>query len=159
MWSHYGSPWLQDSAQGRLGVLAQEASQALSLRMFGQYHHLANVEIEGAQRYGSAVRKLSSRISTVGAPGSEALLITIMILLLHSVSLPLLYTCSASHRANNVKSTGNSPQASMFHIQAIYKLLQICGPKAFAAEPLRGAFESCRATLVRSIGNPRSNSL
>ena len=86
VWCHYGSPWLQQSALGRLGVLALEACQAFSFKAFGQHHRLTDVELDGARHYGMAVRKLSSRLSTVGAPGSEDLLIPIMILLLQSVS-------------------------------------------------------------------------
>lgn len=86
VWSHYGSPWLQETAQGRFGVLALEACRAFSMRLFGHYYILPNIETEGAWYYGSAVRKLSARLSTFGDPGSEELLIPIMILLLQSVS-------------------------------------------------------------------------
>jgi hypothetical protein len=40
------------------------------------------------------------------------------------------------------------PQAAAFHVQGLLKLIQICGPERFAVDPLRQAFESCRATLV-----------
>ncbi|KAK5459552.1 hypothetical protein LTS15_003681 [Exophiala xenobiotica] len=46
------------------------------------------------------------------------------------------------------QSTTPDPQASAFHIQWLLKLVQICGPKRFAVNPLRLAFESCGATLI-----------
>lgn len=86
VWCHYGSPWLQESAQGRLGVVALEACQAFSLKVFGQHHYLTDIQIDAAQHYGSAMRKLSSRLATASALDTQHLLIPIMILLLHSVS-------------------------------------------------------------------------
>ena len=85
VWCHYGSPWLQESARGRLGVLAFETCRGFSLKLFGHYHLLTDVENEGAQCVGSAMRSLSTRLCTAGSPGSEELLIPIMILLLQSV--------------------------------------------------------------------------
>ncbi|OAP61338.1 hypothetical protein AYL99_03541 [Fonsecaea erecta] len=129
VWSSYGSPWLQMSAEGKLDALSLEACRAFSLSIFGRHHRQAEIEVTGAIHYDKTVRALSTRLSNVGAPGSENLIVPIMILLMHSSSTP-------------------DPQASAFHIQGLLKLIQICGPERFATGPLRFAFESCRATLV-----------
>ncbi|KAK5554430.1 hypothetical protein LTR46_007628 [Exophiala xenobiotica] len=129
VWSSYGSPWLQMAAAGRLDALSLEACRAFSLSIFGKHHHQRDIEVSGAMHYEHTVRALSSRLSHVGSPGSEGLMVPITILLMHSSTTP-------------------DPQASAFHIQGLLKLVQICGPKRFAVNPLRLAFESCRATLI-----------
>ncbi|KAL6243690.1 hypothetical protein RBB50_009123 [Rhinocladiella similis] len=129
VWSSYGSPWLQMAAAGRLDSLSLEACRAFSLSIFGKHHHQPDIEVSGAMHYDKTVRALSSRLSRVGSPGSEGLAIPITILLMHSSTTP-------------------DPQASAFHIQGLLKLVQICGPARFAVDPLRSAFESCRATLI-----------
>ncbi|KAK5231757.1 hypothetical protein LTR47_007160 [Exophiala xenobiotica] len=129
VWSSYGSPWLQMAAAGRLDALSLEACRAFSLSIFGKHHHQRDIEVSGAMHYEHTVRALSSRLSHVGSPGSEGLIVPITILLMHSSTTP-------------------DPQASAFHIQGLLKLVQICGPKRFAVNPLRLAFESCRATLI-----------
>ncbi|KAK5219624.1 hypothetical protein LTR72_008008 [Exophiala xenobiotica] len=129
VWSSYGSPWLQLAAAGRLDALSLEACRAFSLSIFGKHHHQRDIEVSGAMHYEHTVRALSSRLSHVGSPGSEGLIVPITILLMHSSTTP-------------------DPQASAFHIQGLLKLVQICGPKRFAVDPLRLAFESCRATLI-----------
>ncbi|KIW76152.1 hypothetical protein Z517_10898 [Fonsecaea pedrosoi CBS 271.37] len=132
VWSSYGSPWLQMSAEGKLDALSLEACRAFSLSIFGRHHRQAEIEVNGAIHYDKTVRALSSRLSNVGAPGSENLIVPIMILLMHSSSTP-------------------DPQASAFHIQGLLNLIQICGPERFATGALRLAFESCRATLVGEL--------
>ncbi|KIW51732.1 hypothetical protein PV05_10421 [Exophiala xenobiotica] len=129
VWSSYGSPWLQMAAAGRLDALSLEACRAFSLSIFGKHHHQRDIVVSGAMHYDHTVRALSSRLSRVGSPGSEGLIIPITILLMHSSTTP-------------------DPQASAFHIQGLLKLVQICGPERFAVNPLRLAFESCRATLI-----------
>lgn len=88
VWSSYGSPWLQMSAGGKVDVLALEACRAFSLTIFGRHHHQSDIEVSGAVHYDKAVRALSSRLSNVGAPGSEDMIVPIMILLMHSVRQP-----------------------------------------------------------------------
>ncbi|RVX69796.1 hypothetical protein B0A52_06441 [Exophiala mesophila] len=129
VWSTYGSPWLQMSAEGKVDALALEACRAFSLTIFGKHHHQPEIEVNGAVHYDKAVRALSFRLSNVGAPGSEDMIVPIMILLMHSSSIP-------------------DPQASAFHIQGLLKLVQICGPQRYTSPLLRSAFESCRATLT-----------
>jgi hypothetical protein len=90
VWSSYGTPWLQMSAEGKIDALSLEACRAFSLSIFGKHHHQPDIEVSGAIHYDKAVRALSSRLSSVGAPGSEDLIIPIMILLMHSVSGPAL---------------------------------------------------------------------
>lgn len=85
VWSSYGTPWLQMSAEGKIDALSLEACRAFSLSIFGKHHHQPEIEVSGAIHYDKAVRALSSRLSSVGAPGSEDLIIPIMILLMHSV--------------------------------------------------------------------------
>ena len=86
VWSSYGSPWLQMSAEGKLDALSLEACRAFSLSTFGRHHHQDDIEVDGAVHYDKTVRALSSRLSGVGYPGSEALIVPIMILLMHAVS-------------------------------------------------------------------------
>lgn len=85
VWSSYGTPWLQLSAEGKIDALSLEACRAFSLSIFGKHHHQPDIEVSGAIHYDKAVRALSSRLSSVGAPGSEELIIPIMILLMQSV--------------------------------------------------------------------------
>jgi hypothetical protein len=85
VWSSYGTPWLQLSAEGKIDSLSLEACRAFSLSIFGKHHHQPDIEVSGAIHYDKAVRALSSRLSSVGAPGSEDLIIPIMILLMQSV--------------------------------------------------------------------------
>ena len=86
VWSSYGSPWLQMSAEGKLDALSLEACRAFSLTIFGRHHHQPEIEISGAVHYDKTVRSLSSRLSHVGTAGSEALVVPIMILLMQAVS-------------------------------------------------------------------------
>lgn len=86
VWSSFGSPWLHLAAEGKLDALSLEACRAFSLSLFGRHHHQADIEVSGAVHYDKTVRALSSRLSNVGAPGSEALIVPIMILLMHAVS-------------------------------------------------------------------------
>lgn len=88
VWSTYGSPWLQMSAEGNVDALALEACRAFSLTIFGKHHHQPDIEVSGAVHYDKAVRALSFRLSNVGAPGSEDMIVPIMILLMHSVGPP-----------------------------------------------------------------------
>ncbi|KAK9320285.1 hypothetical protein V1517DRAFT_329822 [Lipomyces orientalis] len=129
VWSSYGTPWLQMSAEGKIDGLSLEASRAFSLSIFGKHHHQNDIQVLGAIHYERTVRALTSRLYNVGFPGSETLIVPILILLLHSTSVPDI-------------------QASSFHIRGLLKLIQICGPERFAVDHLRPVFESCRATLV-----------
>lgn len=96
VWSSYGTPWLQMSAEGKVDALSLEACRAFSLSIFGKHHHQPDIELSGAVHYDKAVRALSSRVSGVGAPGSEELIIPIMILLMHSVNPPTLMRALSS---------------------------------------------------------------
>jgi len=75
----------------------------------------------------------------VGAPGTESLIVPIMILLMHA-------------------SSTLDRQASAFHVQGLLKLIRFCGPRRFTTDPLRQAFESCRATLITVALITRSRS-
>jgi hypothetical protein len=148
IWSQHGSPWLQAAAQGKLGDLALEACHAFSMKLFGHHHSLIEVENRGAEVYGGVVLKLSNQLPSVRASSGEQLLAPAMILLLQAVISILLYRI---YEANCIKCIEDDSQATGFHLKALCKLLKLCGPKPFTAEPLRGVFESCRATLVRTL--------
>jgi hypothetical protein len=89
VWSSYGSPWLQMAAAGRLDALSLEACRAFSPSIFGKHHHQRDIEVSGAMHYDHTVRALSSRLSLVGSPGSEGLIVPITVLLMHSVGYVL----------------------------------------------------------------------
>jgi len=61
--------------------------------------------------------------------GTEALIVPIIILLIHESLLA-------------------DPMGSVSHVRGLIQLLMVCGPERFQQEPLRSAFESCRATLT-----------
>ncbi|OCL03880.1 hypothetical protein AOQ84DRAFT_442428 [Glonium stellatum] len=129
VWRSYGTPWLQMAASGKLDSLALESSQALSQANFGSSHRLPDIQINGAIQYGKALRALIPGLSDPSKPGVEILLVPIMILLIHATSQA-------------------DQEGSISHVKGLAMLLHVCGPERFQREPLRGAFESCRATLV-----------
>ena len=128
VWATYGSPWMQYSALGKMGPLPLAAARAFSQSVFGKHHHRCDIEREGQVTYGATVRELSLELGQVGQPGSESLIVPIMILLMHASTIP-------------------DPQAAFFHAKGLMKAMQICGPARFSKVPLRYAFKSCRATL------------
>ncbi|CAG9956964.1 unnamed protein product [Clonostachys rosea f. rosea IK726] len=126
VWRSYGSPWLEQAAQGKLGALALDATRGLSQSNFGKANHQSVVELEGVQRYSTCLNILRDALM-IGVTGE--LLVPILIMLIHSSS--------------NADRAG-----SMFHLKGIAHLLNICGPEAFQQQPLMNAFESARATLI-----------
>jgi hypothetical protein len=129
VWSSYGSPWLQLSAQGKLGVLAQQSCAAFSQTTFGRNHYRHDIELEGTAQYGIAVTKVRRGLADLSDPAMSELLVPMLIFLLCSSSQP---------------QTGES-QA---HVVGLFALLQMCGPEKFQRRPLRDGFSSCRATLT-----------
>lgn len=129
VWSTYGSPWLQLSAKGKLGVLPQQACSAFSQVTFGRHHCRQDLEIDGEERYGQAVSKVRAGLSNPSNPAFSELLVPVLIFLLYS-------------------SSNASGGESRSHVTGLFTLLQIAGPKAFQRPLLRAAFSSCRATLV-----------
>ena len=129
VWSTYGSPWLQLSAQGKLGVLSQQACSAFSQVTFGRHHARHDLEIEGAERYGKAVSKVRAGLGDISNPAFSELLVPVLIFLLYS-------------------SSAAGQQEAQSHVMGLFTLLKIAGPPSFRLPSLRTAFSSCRATLV-----------
>jgi hypothetical protein len=129
VWSTYGSPWLQLSAQGKLGVLSQQACSAFSQVTFGRHHARHDLEIEGTERYGKAVSKVRASLGDTSNPAFPELLVSVLIFLLYS-------------------SSAAGQQEAQSHVMGLFTLLRIAGPQSFRLPTLRNAFSSCRATLV-----------
>ena len=96
VWSGYGTPWLQLSALGRMDPLSSSACRAFAQTVFAKHHYLKDIEIDGSIKHGSVIQDLSSKLSNVGDPGSEYLIVPIMILLIYSVTRPLLHAFAMS---------------------------------------------------------------
>lgn len=129
VWSSYGSPWLQLSAQGKLGALSQQACSAFSYVTFGRHHVQPNIELDGITKYGLAVSKVRAGLGDPTNPAFAELLAPILIFLLYSSSVP---SIAESHS----------------HVMGLFTLLHMASPKAFQHQPLRDVFSSCRATLI-----------
>lgn len=86
VWSSYGTPWLEQSAAGKLDQLSHLAARAFAQTIFGSHHHLEATKAEGSDGHTIVLRVLSEELGREGAPGTEALIIPIMILLIHAVS-------------------------------------------------------------------------
>ena len=129
VWSSYGSPWLQLSAQGKLGVISQQACSAFSHVTFGRNHAQQDIEFDGIAQYGQAVSKVRAGLGSPTNSSFADLLVPILIFLLYSSSMP---NMAESHS----------------HVMGLSNLLHMAGPEAFQQHPLRDAFSSCRGTLV-----------
>ena len=112
-----------------MSPLALQASSALSQSNFGNSFNQPDIKISGSIQYGQAVRQLIPELSNPTKAGTEALIVPIMILLIHESLLA-------------------DPRGSVTHVRGLMQLLMACGPERFQQEPLRSAFESCRATLT-----------
>lgn len=130
LWSTYGSPWLQLSAQGKLGVLSQQACSAFSQVTFGRHHARPDFTIVGAVQYGQAVSKVRAGLGDSSNPAFADLLVPVFVFLLYS------------------SSSAASQQESQSHVMGLHTILRIAGTKAFRMPMLRTALSSCRATLV-----------
>ena len=129
VWASYGSPWLQLSAQGKLGVLAQQACSSFSMTVFGRHHQCKDIELDGVAIYGHAVAKVRAHLASAPSPRLAELLMPVLILLLHS-------------------SANAETGESQAHVMGLFRLLSLCGPERFQTKPLLAAYSSCRATLV-----------
>lgn len=129
VWRGYGNGWLHQAMAGNISPLALYSVSALSQSHFGTTHHQDNIITSGNVQYGKAVKYLIPELSDPSKPGSEGLLVTIMLLLMHDSLKP-------------------DPTASVSHVFGLVKLLMTCGPERFQREPLRSAFSSARATLI-----------
>ena len=128
VWSSFANPWLQQSAEGKLGSLPYQACKALSQSTFGKYHSQPDIELEATVSYCKVVSRVRLGLSE---PGNEAadLLLPMLILLMHA-NLTMSYTEGSNH------------------IRGIIGLLQTCGPEPFQRSDLRPAFSSTRSTLI-----------
>ena len=130
VWRTYGWPWLELSAQGRLGGLALDACRCFAQTVFGKHHHQKQIELEGSTLYGHTLRNLSAELDNLaGTPDPERLITPILLLLMYA-------------------STGGDRNASQFHVMGLIKVLRYCRPANLAGSPFRLAFESSRSTLV-----------
>lgn len=87
VWRSHCTPWLEKAVEGKLGDLPKDASHALSKTNFGSSFRLNEVTLAGAKDYGQAVKTLGSRISALGGPDFETLIIPVLLLTIHAVSL------------------------------------------------------------------------
>lgn len=161
VWSSYGSPWLQMAAAGRLDALSLEACRAFSLSIFGKHHHQRDIVVSGAMHYDHTVRALSSRLSRVGSPGSEGLIIPITILLMHSVSydshLCLLRTSSRSHRLHNRTTVHDSgPSGVCFPHPGAVEAGSDLWSREICGQPFEAGFRivSCNAGESHTFRGP-----
>jgi len=129
VWRTYGSPWLEMSAQGKLGALAQDSCRCFAQTMFGIHYHQQDIELQGMTLYGQTVTVLSEKLGDVPSRVKGPELITPILLL-------LMYASAKGDR-----------QASYIHVVGLNKIMQCSQPADFAALPFRLAFESARSTL------------
>ncbi|KAK3073000.1 hypothetical protein LTR53_005812, partial [Teratosphaeriaceae sp. CCFEE 6253] len=128
IWSSFGSPWLQLSAEGKLGPLPYEACMALSQSAFGKSHTQLDIELDGSVTYGNAVSGVRLGLSR-GGRETASLLLPMLTLIMH---------------ANVTQSWAEGE----IHIGGMLALLQACGPQAFQSSTLRKAFSSSRSMLI-----------
>lgn len=130
VWRTYGSPWLEMSAQGKLGTLSLDACRCFAQTVFGKHYFQKDIEVQGLTLYGQTVRMLSHELSAIPKrPGTEELISPILLLLMHA-------------------STSDDRNASYAHVMGLIKVMQYCQPARFSKMPLRLVFESSRSTLV-----------
>ncbi|KAI2615538.1 hypothetical protein GGR54DRAFT_294123 [Hypoxylon sp. NC1633] len=131
VWKSYGTPWLDQAAEGRLGNLSLDAVKALAQLNFGLSNRARDLQLRGSAQYGKCLRVLAGELGKDGAAIRDSRWLVVPILVLMMVS------------AIQADRT-----AAVFHLKAIGKVLLLCGPEAFQRQPLRNAFEAARATLL-----------
>ncbi len=89
VWRAYGSLWLDQAAEGKLGSLSSDAVKALSQLCFGLNHRVQDLQIKGAAQYGKCLRVLAGDLGKDGALArdNQTLIVPILLLLMVSVSL------------------------------------------------------------------------
>ncbi|KAI0115424.1 hypothetical protein F4814DRAFT_321991 [Daldinia grandis] len=131
VWRSYGTIWLNQASEGKLGGLSLDAVTALSQLSFGLNNRIQELQLKGAAQYGRCLRILAEELRRDSAAGYDNRRLVVPILVLMMVS------------AIQADRT-----AAIFHLKAIEKVLMLCGPRAFQQQPLRNAFEAARATLL-----------
>jgi hypothetical protein len=132
VWRAFGHGWLELAVGGKITPLAQKASSALSCSNFGNSHHQVDVKLEGITDYGQVVGSLIPLLSNPTASRSEELIVPIILLVIHDSSF------------KNFAGTAS-------HMRGLMRLLMVCGPQRFREQPLRSAFETCRAMIITGM--------
>ncbi|KAI0901671.1 hypothetical protein F4806DRAFT_8674 [Annulohypoxylon nitens] len=131
VWKSYGSLWLDQAAEGRLGHLSLDAVKALARLNFGLSNRVNDFQLQGAAQYGKCLRVLAEELGRdrPGVYDNRGLVVPILVLMM-------------------VSAIQADRTAAIYHLRAIGKVLMMCGPRAFQRQPLRNAFEAARATLL-----------
>lgn len=132
VWRSFGYDWLTLAMDGKITPLAQQATTALSKSNFGNSHHQPSIKVEGSIDYGQVVKFLIPKLANPVNPGNETLIIPILLLTIHDSSF-------------------KDMAATASHVRGLVQLLMVCGPQRFQDQPLRSAFESCRAMLTTGM--------
>lgn len=91
VWRGYGTSWLYQSAQGQLGQLAFDSAKALAETSFGKSHKSYQTEMQGRIKYGKALRCLIKNLGDTQGSPLRGLVIPVLLLLMHSVSKPIIH--------------------------------------------------------------------
>lgn len=88
VWKSYGSLWLDQAAQGKLGALSLDAVKALAQLSFGLSNRVKDLQLKGVAQYGRCLRILAEELGKDGAAahGNERLMVPILVLMMVSVS-------------------------------------------------------------------------
>ncbi|KAI1457808.1 hypothetical protein F4805DRAFT_166004 [Annulohypoxylon moriforme] len=131
VWKSYGSLWLEQAAEGRLGNLSLDAAKALARLNFGLSNRMQDFQLQGAAQYGKCLRVLAEELGKdrSGIYDNRMLVVPILVLMM-------------------VSAIQADRTAAVFHLKAIGNVLMLCGPRAFQQQPLRNAFEAARSTLL-----------
>lgn len=91
VWKSYGSLWLDQAAEGRLGHLSLDAVKALARLNFGLSHRVNDFQVQGATQYGKCLRVLAEELGRdrPGVYDNRGLVVPILVLMMVSVSLIL----------------------------------------------------------------------
>lgn len=99
VWRGYGSLWLEQAAEGKLGPVALDAAKALAQSTFGKSKNLANIELQGTVHYGKSLQALVTELKNSQALLSKGeaykLVVPILVLMMHAVCTT---HCAASLR-------------------------------------------------------------
>jgi hypothetical protein len=79
-------PYLDLSAQAKLGTTSFIAARALATQYFSQQHHEPRFSVKASAQYGQAMRLLRNDIARLGGPGDGSAVITVLVLVMYDVS-------------------------------------------------------------------------
>lgn len=132
VWRSFAHTWLKSAVSGQISSIAQRASSALARSNFANSHHQTSIKIEGSVDYGQVVQSLIPQMANPANPGNELLIIPILLLTIHDSSF------------KNMAATAS-------HFRGLVQIPMLCGPEKFQKQPLRSAFETCRAMLTTGM--------